>query len=742
MSGYASFPILDARTGLKLDAPPWRSPGDSFREMLNAYVRRGRIVKRPGYSIFGVLSVASGDETLTGSAGLNLFTDAVQAPVVPPPGGAPYVKDGAGGTHILADTSGRFTDGVLRSTALAVVGEVAWRGGFFGVPNPIYTYTKLIRSQCYVEDAAGVRIYYGDDGYPNGGPFNPDFDNYLTEYGEIAVVIDKAHGGPEWTPPVNLKYKDHIGTLNFNSGAVEMFSEVAPTNDWIVNRAVADTLSLATKPVGGATVETPNMVMKIARYLSRSGTEILVAFDRRRMWSWNGSAFVLAVGSALWNVEPYEKYSLANVARSNGSGGDTMVVITPADPMYYWDGSGAGGWKEVQTDWTAPAAVPHVPDGDQSQPAGYARKIEAGYFVFYIRNRVVVLRVKEGGEWYPTRARWSIAEPNFTSGNSWRINDWSNASTPGAIVDAVQQGDNVIAFMDDGTTWVLESFPDEWREPFRWRPISRRFGGGGPGSMIVGDRVLAIDRAHIVMSDGERVEHADDPIPDEVPSWQLDRFRLLHTGVSQEQELGLIGYPARGHDYTDHALVLQLRDFAWSHFDFPFSAYGDYRHISSPTWDSYTDQWDLLEFPWDAISTRAGHPALMGGDRSLQVFTLFNAADDNGANVDMRLRMQRLNPFAPDRWARLGYVDVIGSSSSLCNLQLRFLDGFSDEVYAERTMNFGVEARSHAEQVRKRVGIFVQRPFHSIELRMTNAEPFAIDAIIFYFKAGRLARRH
>lgn len=49
---YQPFPIYDFRTGLKLDKEPWLQPGDAFKVMLNAYLRRGVLHKRLGYSLF------------------------------------------------------------------------------------------------------------------------------------------------------------------------------------------------------------------------------------------------------------------------------------------------------------------------------------------------------------------------------------------------------------------------------------------------------------------------------------------------------------------------------------------------------------------------------------------------------------------------------------------------------------------------------------------------------------------
>lgn len=47
--GYSPFPVYDFKTGLHLARKPWLIPKDAFQRMLNGYIYRGQIFKRPGY---------------------------------------------------------------------------------------------------------------------------------------------------------------------------------------------------------------------------------------------------------------------------------------------------------------------------------------------------------------------------------------------------------------------------------------------------------------------------------------------------------------------------------------------------------------------------------------------------------------------------------------------------------------------------------------------------------------------
>jgi hypothetical protein len=53
MSNYQAFPITEFKTGINTYLQPWRRPIDAFEPLTNAYVYRGIISKRRGYSQYG-----------------------------------------------------------------------------------------------------------------------------------------------------------------------------------------------------------------------------------------------------------------------------------------------------------------------------------------------------------------------------------------------------------------------------------------------------------------------------------------------------------------------------------------------------------------------------------------------------------------------------------------------------------------------------------------------------------------
>ena len=50
---YDRFLIAPFQTGLENDLEPWLLPEDAFEILENAYVFRGRVHKRFGYTLFG-----------------------------------------------------------------------------------------------------------------------------------------------------------------------------------------------------------------------------------------------------------------------------------------------------------------------------------------------------------------------------------------------------------------------------------------------------------------------------------------------------------------------------------------------------------------------------------------------------------------------------------------------------------------------------------------------------------------
>ena len=64
MDGYTPFPIYDFRSGIYSAKQPWLAPKDAFRDILNAYIEKGVIKKRKGYTEFGQLSHAVAGEVI------------------------------------------------------------------------------------------------------------------------------------------------------------------------------------------------------------------------------------------------------------------------------------------------------------------------------------------------------------------------------------------------------------------------------------------------------------------------------------------------------------------------------------------------------------------------------------------------------------------------------------------------------------------------------------------------------
>lgn len=72
---YEPFPIYDLKTGLDLSKEPWLIPRDAFSEMKNAYLERGVLKKRKGYTQWGrVVHLVEGQETYPGYPVMGIHT--------------------------------------------------------------------------------------------------------------------------------------------------------------------------------------------------------------------------------------------------------------------------------------------------------------------------------------------------------------------------------------------------------------------------------------------------------------------------------------------------------------------------------------------------------------------------------------------------------------------------------------------------------------------------------------------
>ena len=69
---YVPYPIYDFKSGLNLYKEPWMLPADAFTAFNNAYIQRGVIKKRKGYSLFGRMIYGVSTETLGTGDGTTL----------------------------------------------------------------------------------------------------------------------------------------------------------------------------------------------------------------------------------------------------------------------------------------------------------------------------------------------------------------------------------------------------------------------------------------------------------------------------------------------------------------------------------------------------------------------------------------------------------------------------------------------------------------------------------------------
>lgn len=103
------YPIFDP-VALKSDREPWLLPWNAFTELENCYVRNGRVVKRGGYALLGVLGTST-TESLVVTPGVTSAVSGTLAnlPLVPPKGTYKVTfDDGVNftGATILSATAG------------------------------------------------------------------------------------------------------------------------------------------------------------------------------------------------------------------------------------------------------------------------------------------------------------------------------------------------------------------------------------------------------------------------------------------------------------------------------------------------------------------------------------------------------------------------------------------------------------------------------------------------------------
>ena len=558
-----------------------------------------------------------------------------------------------------------------------------------------------------------------------------------TLYGRVTIEDTTAHNGPlavmddgAGNMTTTADGDGIVGTINYEPGAIAI-------------NGMTSAFDSVTAIAYEYRKDTANAVMGIESHYPGTGGETLLAMDRFRYWVYDTTELRFkaptAVTQDMWSGEDSDFHFSDMVDNS-------LVVANGVDPLYYFDGA---EFFEVHSDFTNPTGTAEEPETGTAATGGYTRDIDSAEMAFFHKNRLVILHTKEGGNRFAQRARWSEVDPTLAqtyladgTDYLWRAADYKDAPTTDQIVSAALLGDDLIVCFER-SVWRL-AWTDDYREPFKWEQIAPTDGSFAKMSTVdFSDEILSLGPTSIIGTDGKEVYSVDDAMPDRVLDMNPEKLLYSYAIVAEEKRLAIWTFADSGDDYPLKMLVHEYENKTWAEWSFPMHCMGYYEFASGLNWDDVTEKYGAVEHPFDLRTSRAGFPAVLGGDRICKLWRMFDGLTDDGDPFVTRMSGQRMNPFRDEGGAgvamvRMGQLDIIASAASGVELTIRLYENFENSAYQTFTMDLTPSETS--DKVKRTVLVNRAALTHRIEIENAGSSFFAVEAIIPWFEADGEAR--
>lgn len=475
-----------------------------------------------------------------------------------------------------------------------------------------------------------------------------------------------------------------------------------------------------------------NAIMGIWNYLTSSGTEKLMVFDKKRLCIWNVTTE---------KFEDKAKPDSINFTGDNANffwvqnweqpaGTFKAYICNNKDRLYTWDGTNL--------------AVVNVDiDGDATN------ELNNCLLVFVYHNRLILLRTNEDGTSYYQRARWSsvaVAGQALSWDDTITGPGYKDAPTEDWIIGADLMGGELIVFFERSVRKLV--YTGDAEDPFDWEEIDNTEGAYATMSIVsFSDELQAIGPTRVIATDGREVYGIDEKIPNFMLQWRQEGVPYCYGLVLEEMKQAWETYPslsvtvnADGNYYPDSVLVLNYSENSYSTYTLPAHCLGYSILQSDVTWDDITLTWDEIDWEWDARELQAGYPTTLMGGRDGWVYKLNSGGSDNGVAIEFNAKSGRWNPFFKQGLkANLGWIDFLVDVGTERTFDVKSYINTQTSPFQTKTVAC-TSVDGASGKVWKRIWINSIANFHRIELtNNASGNRPRIHAIVPFFKeAGQL----
>lgn len=567
----------------------------------------------------------------------------------------------------------------------------------------VYFYNgRLCKRAGYEAIATGTPLW---DVAFNNGQNEPTAGDYIESTTETdgAVFVSVTVNGGTWAG------------LNA-SGTVRVAKATAPLygiGEVLANVTATGTVGdiLAVPVQIGFDVLASGHVMGIWEHKTVAGSKDLLVFDKSYLYTWDSTNLVFIGRGGCSTQTPdfsgsdSDFFWLASVGKGQlgATSADLSIIVNDVDTPKVWDGS----------DLTDLSAT-NMPD--------------AARFVVHHKNRLVFLNTTEGAQRYPQRARCTDVGTYNLCAQDYAV----DAETTEWITGVAFVRNELLVFFENSAWWLR--YTGDSSAPFGWTRISGDGGAFAPLSVLsLEEEAVAMGANSWNSCDGLSVRMIDTQVPNMVIDMNADKLQYGYAATVEKLRQYVCTFPSIGKNYPDKMVVWNYVEKTWSIYKLAAHSLGYWSETSDWTFDDITVTMDEVDFAFDDTDRTAGFQTVLMGDVSGNIYKCFVGTSDNGSAIEATARTKRLCPY-PNSKAKLGYIDLVGDSGSALSVTLKVYKDYNPTAFFTRTVSLYEAGKN---KIRSRIRVMEWGENFEVELYdNSTGNPWAIDAIILYFKQG------
>jgi hypothetical protein len=367
---------------------------------------------------------------------------------------------------------------------------------------------------------------------------------------------------------------------------------------------------------------------------------------------------------------------------------------------------------------------------------GGSAQLDSARIVLFHRNRLLCLGTKEAGTVYSKRWRATGVDPNLASSAIWQSGKlYGDAPTDESIVwAAIVQDEVFVGF--ERSLWLLE-WRDDYREPFRWRPVSPIDGAASrhAGVALPFPTVAYIfGRESLFTIGGEGIGRADAKIPDYAAANAGTYRGRIASGISRRTHEALWCHTTSGGD-PDTCLAWNYESQTWSVYKLPFDRFGTWEVTGSLTVDEIDELVDDVDWTPDQPWQQSGYAQLVAADGDLRIWEAFVGTGDghSGDPIKAIFETASLSPFRGSErtgvaLVRCGMLELLGTTGR--TVTVKAYRDWEDTPWLTTTATF----EGSGAVGRCRITVNADAALHRFVVEEESANPFYLDAIIPWFE--------